>query len=238
MKPEKIITPNMSLTESFNASANITALVFDLDNTLTDISSLYQQMEDIYAVYLSKRLNMPLVDAYREVQDMLAQGYYIQDEAFKRHGIAVARTLQETYDPKQLDFSQISVDPQLRPILNAVQCPKYILTNAPSFYAEALLDHLNLKDCFDDIAGTDSFGYVRKPQAASFDASEQRFNLAGKNVHFFEDTTDNLDAAYYFKGWIGHLVEEYRNTPAYPFGTKRPHYVRSRLNSVCDIAKP
>jgi FMN phosphatase YigB (HAD superfamily) len=229
--------PPQSLSMQFNKAGAGAVLVFDLDNTIVDIRSLYKQMEDNYSVFLAAHLNMPLGDARLEVYDMLRQGYYLQDEALRRHNISPAQSSLATFNPSRMCYDALNVPSNLQSILDGIHCDKYILTNAPSFHAEAVLTHLKLRDCFAGVSGTDTFSYMRKPEVACFDSFEKHFNLAGKEVHFFEDTPENLDAAYVHKGWHGHLIEGYRATPAYGPGVICPPHVKSRLNNLSDLTR-
>ena len=235
--PKKNLTGALSLTDQFNAASANTVLVFDLDNTIVEISSLYDQMERAFARFLAPRLNVSEAVALKEVHSMLGAGYYIQDEALKRHNVPILETLKATYDPALLDFKGLTVDPKLKSVLDAINCPKYILTNAAGYYGRAVIDHLGLRSCFTDVVGTDDLGLTRKPYKACYDAFEQKFGLVGKDIHFFEDTPENLDAAYFYNKWHGHLVEEHRKPPAYPFGTRQPYYIRTRMHSLLDLAK-
>ena len=235
--PGKNHKSKLSLADQFNAASADTVLVFDLDNTVVEISSLYQQMENAFARFLAPRLNISEAEALKEVHAMLGAGYYIQDEAFKRHGIPPLETLKATYDPALLDFKGLQIDPQLKSVLDSIKCDKYILTNAAGYYGRAVIDHLGLTDSFTAVVGTDDLGLVRKPQRACYEAFEQKFGLMGKDIHFFEDTPENLDAAYFHNRWSGHLVEEYRKHPAYPFGKTQPYYIRTRMHSLLDLNK-
>tara|TARA_R110002124_G_scaffold129483_1_gene291037 strand:- start:350444 stop:351172 length:729 start_codon:yes stop_codon:yes gene_type:complete len=226
-----------SLSAQFNQAGAGAVLVFDLDNTIADIRSLYKQMEENYAVFLAQHLNITLNEARLEVYDMLHHGYYLQDEAERRYNISQAQSARVTFDPNRMCYKGLNVVSGLKPILDNIACDKYIFTNAPSFHAEAVLKQLKLRDCFTGIAGTDTFSYMRKPEALCFDSFETHFNLASKEVHFFEDTPENLDAAYAFKGWHGHLVEGYRASPAYATGAICPPHIKSRLNDLSDLTR-
>jgi putative hydrolase of the HAD superfamily len=226
-----------SLCDQFNAASHRTALVFDLDNTIVDIAPLYGQMELIFTDFLARRLNISQAAACREVLDMLKTTYYVQDEALRRHNIPVAETLGVTYDPQSLNFNALQINPQIGAVLNAITADKFIFTNATQDYAQALLRHLGIKDCFNGIAGTDDFQFMLKPEHACFDAFEARYGLAHKDVHFFEDTPENLDAAYFFKGWTGHMVLGHRQTPPIWSGGAQPHYVRSQIDTLLDLRK-
>tara|TARA_A100000164_G_scaffold371807_1_gene400064 strand:+ start:239 stop:943 length:705 start_codon:yes stop_codon:yes gene_type:complete len=231
--PYNIYKP--SLRDQFNAAGNSAALVFDLDNTIVDISSLYGQMEDIFADFLAGRLRISRQDAQREVLNMLQSTYYVQDEALKRYNIPVAETLKATYDPHSLNLKGLTIDAEIETILNSIFTKKYIFTNATHDYAEAVLDHLGIKDCFNGVAGTDDFQFMRKPRKACFDAFEAKFLTAGKDVHFFEDTPENLDAAYFLKGWSGHMVLGYRQSPPYSRGASQPYHLCSQLHTLKDL---
>lgn len=233
--PNRNKSKNLSLTDQFNAAGNSAALVFDLDNTIVDISSLYKQMEENYTAFLSRRLNISKQAAHAELIDMLKHGYYIQDEAFKRHGIPVGDTLVVSYDPSQLDFQKLVVDPNLKGVLDNINCDKYVLTNATSYYAEAVLAHLGLRDCFNGVSGIDAFNFHRKPHGRCYNAFENLYSLSQKEIHFFEDTPENLDAAYFIKGWKGHIVEGHRHAPAYQHGVPLPSYVHSRIDTLMDL---
>lgn len=233
--PHNKANKQLSLRDQFNQAGASAALAFDLDNTIVDISSLYTQMEANYTDFLAKKLNISKQAAHLELQDMLKQGYYVQDEALKRHGIAVGETLVVTYDPNALDLKKLQVNPGLKNVLDSISCEKYILTNATSYYAEAVLHHLGLRDCFDGVAGVDTLNYRRKPHGACYNAFESLFGLQGKEIHLFEDTPENIDAAYFLNGWHGHLVEGYRPTPAYGNRARHPHYLRSLMHSLMDL---
>ncbi len=47
-----------------------------------------------------------------------------------------------------LEYSLITPDPKVREVLLAMECPRYLLTNADAKHARVCLARLGLEDCF------------------------------------------------------------------------------------------
>jgi putative hydrolase of the HAD superfamily len=170
--------------------ANVSAWVFDLDNTLYPRSSnLFAQVDDRIRAYVRKLLNVDEAEAER-----IQKGFY------KEHGTTL-RGLMLTHDidPDEflefvhdIDHSVVKPDPALGAAILRLPGKKYIFTNGSRRHAEKIAERLGFSKHFEDIFDIVAANLVPKPYRETYDRFVQRFGIEPARAAMFEDLARNL----------------------------------------------
>ncbi|WP_425039285.1 pyrimidine 5'-nucleotidase [Primorskyibacter sp. S187A] len=170
--------------------SHVDTWVFDLDNTLYDPATrLFDQIEPRMTDWV-----MRVTGATRAEADVLRRTYW------REHGTTLAGLMREhgvdpheyLHDVHQIDFSVLSVDPELRHHITALPGRKIVYTNGSAPYAENVLAARGLSNLFDAIYGVEHAGFHPKPDAAAFEAVFARDGVAPERGAMFEDDPRNL----------------------------------------------
>jgi len=112
-----------------------------------------------------------------------------------------------------LDYAELlPKNPPLKDLLDSLDMPKYIFTNADRIHAEVCLDHIGIRDCFVDIIAFDDIvEHVKKetgatgpelmksvfckPDARAFEYAMKRANAEAGSTMFLDDSTANIKGA-------------------------------------------
>lgn len=187
-------------------------LVFDIDNTLyCESSGLCTFIkEKIYSYAARKNIE---TDKVKNVCDTYTKTY----------GLAIKGFLNDfpDTDPDEfnlsvdgcVDLSQyIKKDEKLREILESIKLTKYCLTNASYKHAVAVLQTLDILDCFEAIFYCDytkDGKFICKPDIESYQIVQDIVG-DGTKIHFFEDSELNIEAAVKF-GWKCYYITKEMN---------------------------
>ena len=168
--------------------------LFDLDNTLYDPES--QILEQI-----GRRMRQYIAELFGisyEQADNLCTKYY------RQYGGTI-RGLQLHHPEVNLDkFSDYAHHVELEHVgkatvlkqaLLAAPQTRYVFTNSPLPYAERVLKHLDLMECFDGIFSVELTGYQMKPDPHAFHTICRHFEFDAANAVMYDDQPDNLVTA-------------------------------------------
>lgn len=170
--------------------AQLTAWVFDLDNTLYPPQyRLFDQIEVRMTAFVQTALGIGRAEA-----DRLRQHYWDSYGTtlaglMAQHRIDPAPYLAAVHD---IDFSVLPPDPTLAAHLRALRGRKIVFTNATAPYAEKVLAARGLTGIFDAIYGVEEAGFCPKPQRAAFEAVFAADGLNPATAAMFEDDARNL----------------------------------------------
>eukprot|EP00741_Cyanophora_paradoxa_P009135 tig00000145_g8847.t1 len=172
------------------------ALFFDLDDTLYPRSSgVAEHVYKRICSYMTTRLSIP-----EEKAGDLAVSLYIQ------HGTTL-KGLQTDYKidvDDYFDYVHKSIpyerllreDPQLCELLESINAPKYIFTNADDEHARSVLARLGIAHCFQGIIDVRAIDFHNKPHPTAF---ARALKLAAQEVPgqvlFFDDSIRNVTGA-------------------------------------------
>jgi putative hydrolase of the HAD superfamily len=209
---------------------------FDLDNTLHDTShKIFREINRGMTAAVMETLNLDEAAASE-----LRTRYWRRYGAtllglVKHHKIDPHAFLQRSHD---FDVAPlVKAERGLREKLKRLPGRKVLVTNAPLHYARAVLKHLGILRCFDQLWGIEQMqfhGRFRpKPSVALM-----RHILAHEGVHprravLVEDTVENLRSARKAGLRTVHVFH-----PGSPFGrgkSGRPDFVDLRVNCVGDL---
>jgi putative hydrolase of the HAD superfamily len=171
-------------------------LFFDLDDTLySHTNGLWEAIRQRMTAYLLDPLGFP-PDKIQEIR----QSYY------ETYGTTL-RGLQNHHQVDENDFlayvhdlpleQYLTPDPQLRRMLDSLEQPKWIFTNADAHHAQRVLQTLDVEDCFTGIIDVRALGFLCKPDHQAY---TQALKLAGEknptNCVLLDDSIRNLGPAH------------------------------------------
>ncbi len=169
--------------------SHVTTWIFDLDNTLyAPEVQLFPQIEQKMIAYVMRELRVSEAEAshlrshyWREYGTTLAG-------LMAEHGIAPLPYLRDVHD---IDFSELTADPELAAAITALPGRKIIHTNGDSLYAARVLEHRGLS-IFDAIYGVEEVDFHPKPDARAYEAVIASQGFDPKSAAMFEDDPRNL----------------------------------------------
>ena len=120
-----------------------------------------------------------------DLDDTLYQDYYLSNPNFYPDNA----TEYEKY------YSKFKPDLELKSLLDKLDAPKYILTNATYEHADTVLERLNIREHFKDIIARDTM-YTMKPSSGAYQFIMGKVMLKEKKSDleylFFDDLKRNL----------------------------------------------
>ena len=138
-----------------------------------------------------------------DLDDTLYQDYYLSNPNFYPENA----TEYEKY------YSKFKPDLELKSLLDKLDAPKYILTNATYEHADTVLERLNIREHFKDIIARDTMGTM-KPRKEAYQFIMGKVMLKEKKSDlkylFFDDLKKNLKMAKYM-GWRTCLIKRLNN---------------------------
>ncbi|MGD2058558.1 MAG: pyrimidine 5'-nucleotidase [Anaerolineales bacterium] len=142
-------------------------LFVDLDQTVYPATSgIWEDVTSRITRYLEQHFGLSTKEA------MALRAHYFENYGTTLRGLQ----LETGVDPvSYMEFihdvpveRKIVPDPELKTLLQSVQLPKYIFTNASAEHAERILRQLGVADCFDDIIDIIRLGYANKPDPEAY----------------------------------------------------------------------
>lgn len=168
---------------------HVTTWIFDLDNTLYAPSvRLFPQIEQRMTAYVMRELGVD-----REKASQLRSHYWRQHGTtlaglMAEHGIDPLPYLHEVHD---IDFSELTPDPELATLIAALPGRKIVHTNGDSTYARRVLEHRGLM-VFDAVLGVEEAQFHPKPDARAYAAVQGIVGFDPRTAAMFEDDPRNL----------------------------------------------
>lgn len=189
---------------------NIRCLLFDLDDTLYRVEAVAKKVRLNIENYMEKYLNIPSDKVSFLTNELYVQyGTTLAGLAATGHKIDFDHWHQLVHG--SLDYDNlIHEDGRLRDILQSIQLPKLILTNADMKHTEVCLSKLGIKDCFQGIycfetimgkAGTcpnlclSACPVLCKPNPGVYRFVVGELGLPANEVMFFDDSARNISSA-------------------------------------------
>jgi putative hydrolase of the HAD superfamily len=219
--------------------------LFDLDDTLHHASHrAFGLLDASINDYIVRHLGVPEGEA-----DRLRRHYWRRYGATllgleRHHGVRAAQYLEQTHRLPQLE-AHLKASPHDRAALARLPGRKYVLTNAPTAYAERVLGALGLARFFDGVFGIEGmrmFGVLRpKPDARMLRFVLARLALPPARCVLVEDTLAHQRAARSIglrAIWMQRWLRGNSHGPATPArrGLK-PAYVYARINSIQQLSR-
>ncbi|WP_347266542.1 pyrimidine 5'-nucleotidase [Paracoccus sp. (in: a-proteobacteria)] len=168
---------------------HVTTWIFDLDNTLYAPSvRLFPQIERRMTAYVMRELGVPEAEAARLRSHYWRQHGTTLAGLMAEHGIDPLPYLREVHD---IDFSELTPDPELAGLIAALPGRKIVHTNGDSTYARRVLEHRGLL-VFDAVLGVEEAQFHPKPDARAYAAVRRIADFDPASAAMFEDDPRNL----------------------------------------------
>lgn len=212
---------------------SITALFFDLDNTLyPPDNGIWDSIGNRMNLFLQEQLNIPddkvtsLRSLYYEKYGTTLRGLQIN------HGIDPDNFLAFVHDLPIEEM--IQPDPELQAFLLDLPLHKYIFTNSNFEHAERVLKALELENCFDKIIDIRAMDYQCKP---NFEAYQIALRITAESdptkCIFLDDTSRNLRPAFEL-GFYTILVGTTKSSSVAYHSLMRPHDLQNIMPNLWD----
>ncbi|PWB58921.1 MAG: pyrimidine 5'-nucleotidase [Nitrosomonadales bacterium] len=169
--------------------------VFDLDNTLHNASPhVFPHLNRAMTQYLQDHLGLD-AEAANRLRDHYWRRYGATLQGLVRHhGTDPGHFLWHTHQFPALE-RMVLRERGLRAALKRLRGRKIVYSNAPAFYAQAVLRLLKVDDLFDTVFSIEGAGYHPKPDAQGFYRLFRSQRLLPRNCVMVEDSLANLKTA-------------------------------------------
>ncbi|MDF7676838.1 pyrimidine 5'-nucleotidase [Neisseriaceae bacterium ESL0693] len=170
--------------------------IFDLDNTLHHADQgIFQIINQNMTAYIAKKLRLSQPQA-----SGLRQHYW------QRYGATLAGLQQHHPECDLADFLKAShpipdILPRLRPVaqvaatLAQLDGEKFVFSNGPTFYVQAIIENMQLSDHFQGLFGIDRFHFYHKPQPQAYEALCRHIQRLPQHCIMVDDQINNLHTA-------------------------------------------
>jgi putative hydrolase of the HAD superfamily len=169
--------------------------LFDLDNTLHDASSAaFGHLHRSMGEYIERELGLTQDEA-----SALRRRYWLRYGAtllglIRHHDTDPAHFLWHTHQFPDLKRMVVS-EPRLRHALQRLRGRKYVFSNAPVHYAQAVLRVLGISDLFEAVFSIETVRFRPKPDAYGFLRLCRAHHLQPRRCIMVEDSLENLRTA-------------------------------------------
>lgn len=197
-------------------------LYFDLDDTLyPNTTGLWDAIGRRMNAYLLERLNFPehqisqIRQTYYEKYGTTLRGLQIH------HSVDANDYLAYVHDLPIEEY--VSLDPELRALLNSLDQPKWIFTNADSNHAIRVLEILGVQDCFEGIIDVRALDFLCKPEIEAYKRAISLVNgFKAEQCVLFDDSERNLEPANHL-GFTTVLIGTEKCPPNVNYAAQRIH---------------
>ena len=181
------------MSNSFAGKSRI--WIFDLDNTLHDARPhIFPHINRSMTDYVSGLLDLGEADA-----NALRDAYWKRYGAtliglIRHHRVAPEHFLRETHRFADLDPLVVGRR-ELRSALRRLPGRKFVFSNAPGHYADAVLRVLGVRGLFEDVFSIERTRFRPKPQVNGFLRLLHTHRLVASRCVMVEDSLENLRTA-------------------------------------------
>jgi putative hydrolase of the HAD superfamily len=171
------------------------AWIFDLDNTLHNATPhIFPHINRAMTAYLQQHLQLDEQSAGE-----LRRNYWQRYGAtllglIRHHGTDPRHFLWHTHQFPDLQRMVVS-EPLLRHALRRLPGRKFVFSNAPVHYAQAVLRILGIRDLFDAVFSIERVRFRPKPDASGFLQLCRAHDLRPRRCIMVEDSLENLRTA-------------------------------------------
>lgn len=171
------------------------AWIFDLDNTLHNATPhIFPHINRAMTAYLQRHLHLDEAEA-----GLLRRRYWLRYGAtllglMRHHGTDPGHFLWHTHQFEDLPRMVVG-EPLLKTALRRLPGRKYLLSNAPVHYADAVLQVLGIRGMFDAVYSIEHQRFRPKPDAYGYLRLCRTHHLPPRRCIMVEDTLENLRTA-------------------------------------------
>ena len=201
--------------------------LFDLDNTLHDANpKVFPWINRAMTDYLMEHLALDEAEA-----DELRMSYWRRYGAtllgMIRHHGTDPRPFPEGHARLPRPAFAAGLQARTPSLLRRLPGRKYLFSNGPQAYANAVLAHIGARRNFDAVFGIEALGLQPKPQPRAFTAVLGALKLPAQRCILVEDSLENLRAARA----LGMKTVWISRTPG------KPACVDVKLGSILEIGR-
>ncbi|MGA7751135.1 MAG: pyrimidine 5'-nucleotidase, partial [Gallionella sp.] len=166
-----------------------------MDNTLHNASPhIFPHINRSMTAYVRQHLQLDEAGA-NELRVYYWQRYGATLSGLMRHhGTDPEHFLRHTHQFPDLP-QMVLREPRLRHVLKALPGRKVVFSNAPQYYAHAVLKLLRVDDLFDDVMAVEQTRYRPKPDSYGFMRLLKKHRVRAAGCVMVEDSLENLLAA-------------------------------------------
>lgn len=169
--------------------------LFDLDDTLHHAGAAVFPMINAYMTrYIRHHVGVSDAEA-----DWMRTHYWQRYGATlaglrRHHGVLPAHFLRDTHPMTEL-LPLIDTSTALPSLLRSLPGRKWVFSNGPQHYVEAIVRHLGIAHQIERSFGMDSFDLTPKPRLAAYRSVLRQTGLAAGSCIMVEDSVQNLRTA-------------------------------------------
>lgn len=173
--------------------AHVREWVFDLDNTLYPVATLYDAIGERMTDFIAAKLGLGRVEALG-----------LRERYFHIHGATVCGLVREHgVDPREfldyvhdVDYSVLAGDPDLAALIDALPGRKFVFTNGGGGHAQRALRRLGLDACIERVFDIEDAGFAAKPDPCAYERLTAACGIDPARAALVEDTLKNLEPAH------------------------------------------
>jgi len=164
------------------------ALMFDLDNTLySEATGLELRVLEKINEYVSVFMGWPLEETHEKRRERARRFGTTLEWLVYEEGLKDVDGYFDYIHPAG-EESCFSPDPALKTLLDALDYPKIILTNAPMEHALRVLKSLDIENCFSRVFDIRYNGLVGKPHPKSYLRALEESGFSLDSAVFIDDS--------------------------------------------------
>lgn len=174
--------------------AHIDSWVFDLDNTLYDAEShVFVEVGARMTDFVASHLGIPREEADKKRKHFfLTYGTTLRG-MMTEHGIEPDYFLKHVHD---IDITRTPVCNITQEYLSHLPGKKFVFTNAPRAFAEAMTAQLGIAHHFDGLFAIEDAAYWPKPNPDTYHVFMKKHGVTPSTACMFEDMEVNLRPAH------------------------------------------
>lgn len=161
-------------------------LIFDLDNTLySSTAEMDKGITERMLFAVADFFGITYEEACKKRSENILK-FSTTLEWLRSEGLTDIESYFAKVHPSN-EADELPFDKNLRPLLQSIDFPKMILTNAPLEHAERVLKKLNVFDLFDSICDIRLCGLRGKPYSNAFTKALEMCGGNTRDTVFFDD---------------------------------------------------
>lgn len=201
--------------------------LFDLDDTLHHAgAAVFPMINEYMTRYICHHVGVGRTEADRLRTDYWARYGATLAGLQRHHGIAPRHFLMQTHPMESL-LPLIETSTQLPLWLKRLPGRKWVFSNGPQHYVEAIVRHLGIETQLEGCFGMDSFGLTPKPRVAAYTSVLRQAGIRAGHCIMVEDSAANLKTAKRMgmrTVWLSHQH-------------RKPSWVDWRITSLLDLQR-
>jgi putative hydrolase of the HAD superfamily len=174
--------------------SHIDSWVFDLDNTLYDAEThVFVEVGARMTDFVASHLNIPREEADKKRKHFFRTYGTTLRGMMTEHGIEPDAFLKHVHD---IDLTVVPQCEITKKCLKQLPGKRFVFTNAPRHFAEAMTAQLGIRDCFEGIFAIEDAAYWPKPHLDTYHVFLKKHGVDPKRACMFEDMEINLKPAH------------------------------------------